>query len=214
MSYERHIHHRVDYTRLKLLEEETGNDPIQLFAQWLELAEKDEIEEPHAMVLSTAGTMTLSSRVVLLRSFDQRGFVWYTNYNSRKAMDLERDPRAALCFFWSAHERQIRIEGRCEKLSAEESDAYFHSRPRESRIGAWSSDQSRIIDDREKLEGRYARWVERFGDQDVPRPLHWGGYRVVPIRIEFWQGRANRMHDRLVYEKMNDGSWERMRLQP
>jgi pyridoxamine 5'-phosphate oxidase len=214
MSYERHIHHRVDYTKLKLLEEEAGEDPIELFRQWLELAESDQIEEPHAMVLSTAGTITISSRVVLLRSFDQRGFVWYTNYNSRKAMDLERDPRAALCFFWSAHERQIRIEGRAEKISAEESDAYFMSRPRESRIGAWSSDQSRMVDDRERLEDRYARWTERFGNEEVPRPLHWGGYRVVPIRIEFWQGRASRMHDRLAYEKMNDGSWERMRLQP
>jgi pyridoxamine 5'-phosphate oxidase len=214
MSYDRHIHHRIDYTKLKLLEEEAGGDPIELFGKWLQLAQDDQVEEPHAMTLSTVGTLTISSRIVLLRSFDANGFVFYTNYNSRKAMDMERDPRAALCFFWSAHERQVRIEGRAEKVSTEESDAYFMSRPRESRIGAWSSDQSRPVSDRAGLEKRYERWVERFGDGEIPRPLHWGGYRIRPIRMEFWQGRASRMHDRLAWEMMNDGAWERIRLQP
>ncbi len=215
MSYDRHIHHRIDYTKLKLIEEEVPTDPMELFAEWLRMAEEDQVEEPHAMTLSTAGSITISSRVVLLRAFDQEGFVFYTNYNSRKAMDLERDPRAALCFFWSAHERQVRVEGRAEKIGAEESDRYFNSRPRESRIGAWSSDQSRMVRDRSQLEERYRRWVDRFADlEEIPRPLHWGGYRIKPVRIEFWQGRASRMHDRIAYEKMNDDGWEMMRLQP
>ncbi len=215
MSYDQHIHHRVDYTKLKLLEEEAGGDPMELFSRWLRMAEEDQVQEPHAFTLSTVGTITISSRIVLLRSFDRHGFIFYTNYNSRKAMDLERDPRAAMCFFWSPHERQVRVEGRAVKTSEEISDAYFMSRPRESRIGAWSSDQSRPVESREKLEERYVRWSERFGqDAEVPRPLHWGGYRIEPVRIEFWQGRANRMHDRIAYERMNDGRWEMLRLQP
>jgi pyridoxamine 5'-phosphate oxidase len=140
--------------------------------------------------------------------------VFYSNHNSRKAMDIERDPRAALVFFWPGLERQVRVEGRVEMVSDEESDAYFASRPLESRIGAWSSDQSRVVENREQLEQRFERWKERFADGMVPRPLHWGGYRVRPVRIEFWQGRASRLHDRLVYEHMNDGTWMRMRLQP
>jgi pyridoxamine 5'-phosphate oxidase len=129
-------------------------------------------------------------------------------------MDIERDPRAALLFFWPDHERQVRIEGKVEHVSEAESDAYFASRPLESRIGAWSSDQSRVVEDREQLEQRFLRWKERFSEGEVPRPMHWGGFRVRPVRIEFWQGRENRLHDRLVYEHMNDGTWMRMRLQP
>ena len=208
-------HHRVEFGKATLEEGATGSDPFALFGQWLDDAIADELPEPHAMSLASMGAFTISCRIVLLRGFDAEGFVFYTNHNSRKAMDLERDPRAALTFFWAQHERQVRIEGRAEHVSVEESDAYFASRPRESQLGAWSSDQSRPVADRTALEERYTRWVDRFKDEGtVPRPLHWGGYRVRPVRIEFWQGRTSRMHDRIVFERMSDGTWLRMRLQP
>jgi pyridoxamine 5'-phosphate oxidase len=166
------------------------------------------------MALATAGSASISCRMVLLRAFDANGFVFHTNYNSRKSMDIERDPRAALTFFWAPLERQVRIEGKAEIISPAESDAYFAQRPRDTRVGAWSSDQSRPVEDRAAMEERFTRWSERFGTADVPRPLHWGGIRVRPVRVEFWQGRANRLHDRLAYERFTDGSWQRMRLQP
>ncbi len=214
MDEPRHIGHRKEYDQNKLMEEEAGDDPIALFARWMNEAEASGIPEPHAMTLATVGSVTISCRIVLLRSFDVHGFVFHTNFNSRKAMDLERDHRAALNFFWPELERQVRIEGKAEQVDAIESDAYFASRPRETRIGAWSSDQSRPVNDRASLEGRFNRWSERFASGDIPRPLHWGGYRVRPVRIEFWQGRPNRMHDRLAYEALSDGTWLRTRLQP
>lgn len=215
MDSARKVGQRTDYSKTVLLEEEAGNDPIALFGRWLHAAEEDGLPEPHAMTLATAGSFSISCRVVLLRSFDAQGFVFFTNYNSRKAMDLERDPRAALSFFWPQHERQVRIEGKVEKVEAAVSDAYFKERPRESQVGAWASDQSRIADDRSHVDERYARWTERFKDAaEVPRPLHWGGMRVRPVRIEFWQGRPSRLHDRIVFEHFTDGSWSRIRLQP
>ncbi|MDX9750934.1 MAG: pyridoxamine 5'-phosphate oxidase [Flavobacteriales bacterium] len=209
------IDHRNQYLKAALTEEDAGMDPIALFARWMNDAPGGGQPEPNAMALSTMGSATISCRMVLLRGFDADGFVFYTNYNSRKAMDLERDPRCALTFFWPALERQVRIEGRAERTTAEESDAYFATRPRESRIGAWSSDQSRAVDDRARLDERYARWSERFGaDGEVPRPMHWGGFRVRPARIEFWQGRGDRMHDRIAFDHLGDGRWARTRLQP
>lgn len=204
---------RTNFTLGKLNESDAGNDPIALFDRWYKEAVSKEVLEPKAMSLATAGSITISCRMVYMQKYDENGFVFYTNHNSRKAMDLERDPRAALVFFWPELERQVRIEGKAEHVSSAESDAYFASRPRENRISAWASDQSRAVGTREEMDERYARWAERFGNEDVPRPLHWGGIRVKPVRIEFWQGRSDRLHDRIVYEHAGT-EWLRMRLQP
>jgi pyridoxamine 5'-phosphate oxidase len=214
MGEERIVQARTDYRKMGLDEEQAGMDPLHLFMVWLDEAQRAQVPDHNAMMLATAGSASISCRVVLLRLVDERGFVFFTNYNSRKAMDLERDPRTALTFFWPALERQVRIEGRAERLPLAESDAYFASRPRESCIGAWSSDQSRVVENRPAMEERFRRWEERFEGKEVPRPDHWGGILVRPVRIEFWQGGANRLHDRIAYEHFNDGSWQRMRLQP
>lgn len=214
MNDQRQVNERKEYRRDRLTEEGAGADPIALFGRWLDEAAAAGIPDHNAMSLATVGSASISCRIVLLRAFDQRGFVFHTNYNSRKAMDLERDPRAALTFFWPALERQVRIEGRAAPIDAAESDAYFATRPRESRIGAWSSDQSRVVEDRAAIEQRFQRWSERFGEGDVPRPEHWGGLRVKPVRIEFWQGGTDRLHDRLAFEHFQDATWQRMRLQP
>jgi pyridoxamine 5'-phosphate oxidase len=214
MQEQRKVTERKDYDHGALNEADAGEDPLRLFGSWLDEARRKEVPDHNAMMLATAGSASISCRVVLLRSFDAEGFVFHTNYNSRKAMDIERDPRAALTFFWPTLQRQVRIEGKAEHATAKESDDYFAQRPRESRIAAWSSDQSRAVDGRAAMEERFSRWADRFTGEDVPRPEHWGGVRVRPVRIEFWQGRANRMHDRLAYERFAGGTWQRLRLQP
>ena len=166
------------------------------------------------MALATTGTDGQpSARIVLLKSFDDRGFVFYTNYQSRKGQELSENPRASLLFYWPQLWRQVRIEGVVEKISPAESEAYFQSRPLGSKLGAWASNQSEVVDQRETLEARFAELQKRFGE-DIPRPEHWGGYRLKPNSIEFWQGRDNRLHDRLRYRLQDNGSWLIERLGP
>lgn len=207
-------HLRKDYQLASLSEHEVAADPISQFATWFDQAVKAEVPELNAMSLSTVNaTGKPSSRIVLIKEFDQRGFSWFTNYDSRKGAELEHNPHAALLFFWSALERQVRIEGKIEKISVQENDTYFHSRPLGSRQSALASAQSQAIANREALEQKLAAVVNQFGDAP-PRPEHWGGYRLIPEMIEFWQGRASRLHDRIVYTKQADGTWAIQRLQP
>lgn len=205
---------RKDYGQAVLDESMVAIDPFVQFNTWFEEALKAEVNEPNAMSVSTVDERGRpSSRIVLIKQYDQRGFTWYTNYASQKGREIEANPYAALLFFWSELERQIRIEGRVEKTSAAESDKYFHSRPLKSRLAAVASAQSASISDRAALEEAY-RLVEQQYGEHPPRPAHWGGYRLVPERFEFWQGRRSRFHDRIVYTLQPDGSWARQRLQP
>jgi pyridoxamine 5'-phosphate oxidase len=198
-----------------LLEETVGHDPFAFFERWYAEAQQAGMIEPAAMALATATPAGEPSlRIVLLRSFDRQGFVFFTNYLSRKGSELAANPRAALAFYWAELERQVRIEGQVSKVTAAESDAYFLSRPVGHRIGALASPQSQVIADRDTLERRTAELTEQYSHHQVPRPSHWGGYRVTPHTIEFWQGRANRLHDRLRFRQVSDGSWLRERLAP
>ena len=207
-------HLRKDYQLASLSENDVADNPFTQFATWFEQAMKAEVPELNAMSLSTVNAEGKpSSRIVLIKEFDQRGFSWFTNYDSRKGQELEQNPHAALLFFWSALERQVRIEGRIEKISVQENDTYFHSRPLGSRQSALASAQSQVIASREALEQQLAEVVNQYGETP-PRPEHWGGYRLVPNLVEFWQGRSSRLHDRIVYHRLEDGSWEIQRLQP
>lgn len=201
-------------------EADAGRDPIELFQEWFAAASESGILHPEATALATAdGEGRPSVRMVLLKSVDERGFVFFTNYESRKAKELEANPRAALCFHWAVHERQVRVTGPVARVSEDESSEYFRTRSRGSRIGAWASRQSHPLDQRETLEARVREMKERFATEEVPLPSFWGGYRLDPRTIEFWQGRADRLHDRLVFEREaesdRDGqAWTTKRLYP
>ena len=205
---------RKSYERAELSESASHSDPLLQFDQWLNEAIKGEVPEPNAMTLATVGSdLRPSTRVVLIKGYDAKGIVWYTNYASRKGRELAGNPYAALQFHWVELERVVRIEGLVEKVSDEESDEYYRSRPLDSRIGAWASPQSEVIDSRAVLVANAARYGAQFLLQP-PRPPHWGGYRLVPERWEFWQGRKSRLHDRLRYLKQVNGGWLRERLAP
>jgi pyridoxamine 5'-phosphate oxidase len=205
---------RKSYERAELSESDSHARPLAQFDQWLNEAIKSEVPEPNAMTLATVSSnLRPSTRVVLIKDYDEQGIVWYTNYDSRKGQELAGNPYAALQFHWVELERVVRIEGRVEKVSDQESDVYFRSRPLDSRIGAWASPQSQVISGRTVLVANAARYGAQFLLQP-PRPAHWGGYRLVPDTWEFWQGRKSRLHDRLRYSQQNDGTWLRERLAP
>ena len=206
---------RKEYTRAGLKESDADPNPIEQFRTWFDEALAADLHEPNAMTLATATPDGRpSARVVLLKGFDEQGFVFYTNYEGRKAKELEENPRAALVFYWGELERQVRVEGRVERVSEEESNAYFGGRPRGSQLGAWVSEQSRSIKRRDTLEERLRELETEYTDREVPRPPFWGGYRLEPETIEFWQGRENRLHDRLRYHRSEGDGWQRERLQP
>lgn len=207
-------HLRRDYPGKPLLEEEAGDDPIALFDRWFTSALESEPDST-AMTLATVGADGRPrARIVLLKDYSHRGFVFFTNYDSRKARDLAENPHASLLFFWRSLERQVRVEGTVEKVSAGESDAYFETRPIESRISVYASRQSQPVKSRDALEALFNAAAARFDGKPVPRPEWWGGYRLVPDALEFWQGRTQRLHDRLRYARQPEGSWQRDRLAP
>ena len=207
---------RREYARAELTRDHVTDDPIAQFRAWFEEAQNAEVPEPNAMTLATAAPDDApSARIVLLKGVDQRGFRFYTNYDSRKGTELDQNPHAALVFWWPPLERQVRIEGTVERLPDDESTAYFRSRPRGSQLGAWASPQSRVVESREVLEKNLAEVKAEYEDTPIPRPAQWGGYVVRPTQIEFWQGRPNRLHDRLRYRRSAPRDrWTLERLAP
>ena len=205
---------RTDYKRDELKDDGLEQDPIILFRHWFETAVNSNIPEVNAMTLATATTEGLpSARTVLLKGFDEKGFVFYTNYQGRKATEMGNNPNVALLFFWKELERQVRIEGIVEKVTPAESDEYFHSRPLESRLSAIVSKQSMPVESRQHIEKLWVDFLKESNNKPINRPEYWGGYRVSPIKIEFWQGRPNRLHDRILYSLEKD-TWKIERLQP
>lgn len=205
---------RKDYSRASLSETDVQANPVEQFSKWFGEAIAAQVPEANAMTVSTATAEGRpSSRILLIKDFDQRGFTFFTNYESRKGRELDSNPFASLLFYWIELERQVRIEGRVERISDAENDAYYNSRPVKSRLGAIASAQSRPVASREVLEARVQEVEKQYGDHPV-RPPHWGGYRLVPDYLEFWQGRPSRLHDRIAYTRQADGSWQLQRLQP
>jgi pyridoxamine 5'-phosphate oxidase len=205
---------RRDYARARLDEASVAADPLVEFARWFEEAVKAEARDPNAMTLATASAEGVpTARIVLLKGFDERGFVFFTDYRSRKGTELARNPRAALVFYWPELERQVRISGTTSQTDRQESEAYFRSRPRASRLSAWISHQSQVIEGREQLEAQIPELERRYPGDDVPLPPYWGGFRLSPEAIEFWQGRTSRLHDRLRYQREGE-RWRIERLSP
>ena len=206
---------RKEYSSQSLLETDIERNPFDQFEKWWTQAINSQIAEPNAMTVATAsGDGMPAARIILLKGFDKTGFVFFTNYKSYKAMHLEENPRACLVFFWKELERQVRITGLVERVSEKESDDYFYSRPKGSQIGAWASPQSQVIENRDWLDQHYLQLTDEFKQKELKRPAHWGGYRVTPVIIEFWQGRPGRLHDRIQYTLEEDGSWKIERLSP
>ena len=206
---------RRDYSHMSLSEKEVNASPIKQFGKWWEEAVNSKIDEVNAMTLATASIDALpSARIVLLKEVNEKGFIFFSNYESYKAQQLAENPKACLVFFWKELERQVRITGLIEKINGKQSDEYFQSRPESSRIGTWASPQSRVIENRQWLDEKFNELVNKMEGTPIPRPPHWGGYIVKPVVIEFWQGRPSRLHDRIQYTLEENGGWKIERLAP
>ncbi len=215
METMRYLSERREYKQDSLVEEEAGLNPFVLFQRWFEETLNAGVPHANAMTLATVSSDGKpSARIVLLKDFGKNGFTFFTDYRSTKSRELSGNPRAALVFLWPSLERQIRIEGKTERTSSEDSDTYFESRPRGAQLAAWTSHQSQVVDDRKVLERRMTELDQRYQDRPIPRPPHWGGYRLIADIIEFWQGRPNRLNDRLRYQLSDQGGWIRQRLSP